>query len=44
MFVRTSIGSITQTTKGSKMRIGRSFIEKKFIRDFVIYKKEREAY
>ena len=36
MLVRIGIGGIARTTKGSKVRIGRNFIEKELIRGFVI--------
>ena len=36
MLVRIGIGGIAKITKGSKVRIGRNFIEKELIRGFVI--------
>ena len=40
MLLRIEIGSITKTTKGSKMRVGRNFVKKKLKR-FLVIKKGR---
>lgn len=43
MLVRIDISGKTKTTKGSKIKIGRSFIEKELIRSFVIKKRRGKS-